>query len=122
MTKTAKTTFKSVDQYLAARPAEARARLERVRGAIKKALPTAEEVISYQIPAFRLHGRAVIYFAGWKEHDSLYPASARLIAAFSDELAGCEVEKATIRFPHKKPVPVRLIERIARFRAKEAAE
>lgn len=118
----AKTDFKSVDEYLATHPKDVRAILERVRGAIRKAVPGAEEGISYQIPAYKLRGAAVLYLAGWKQHYSLYPATGRLIAALKSELAPYEVQKATIRFPLSKPVPVRLIARIAKFRAREAGE
>jgi uncharacterized protein YdhG (YjbR/CyaY superfamily) len=117
-----KTDFKSVDQYIAAQPEAAREALGRVRGAILKALPKAEEVISYQIPTYKLAGGAVLYFAGWKEHFSLYPAGARLVAAFKDELRPYEVRKSTLRFPLSQPVPEKLIGRIARFRVKEMAE
>jgi uncharacterized protein YdhG (YjbR/CyaY superfamily) len=95
--------------------------LKRVRAIIRKAMPEAEEVISYQIPAYKLGGRAVLYFAAWKEHYSIYPSTARLVAAFKDDLADYERSKGTIRFPLSEPVPVKLIERIAKFRAKEAA-
>jgi uncharacterized protein YdhG (YjbR/CyaY superfamily) len=118
----AKTDFKSVDAYIASQPEAAREMLGRVRSTIRKALPGAEEVISYQIPAYKLNSGRVIYFAGWKQHYSLYPASERLVAAFKDELASCEVSKGTIRFPLSQPVPVKLIGRIAKFRAKELAE
>jgi uncharacterized protein YdhG (YjbR/CyaY superfamily) len=117
----AKTDFESVDQYIAAQPAALRPVLERVRGILRKALPDAEEGISYQIPAYELHGERVVYFAGWKEHYSLYPAGERLVEAFQEELAPYEVGKGTIRFPLSQPVPARLIERIARFRARESA-
>jgi uncharacterized protein YdhG (YjbR/CyaY superfamily) len=116
----ANTDFKSVDQYIASRPEAVRPALERVRAAIRKALPGAEEVISYQIPAYRLHGGIAVYFAGWTEHYSIYPASAALVAELSDELAPYELSKGTIRFPLGKPVPVRLIARIAKLKAKEA--
>ena len=118
----AKTDWKSVDEYIASQPETVQAILERVRSTIRKAVPGAEEVISYQIPAYKLQGLAVIYFAGWKQHYSLYPATGRLVSAFKDELASYEVRKGTIRFPLSEPVPVRLIGRIAKFRAKEAAE
>jgi uncharacterized protein YdhG (YjbR/CyaY superfamily) len=117
----AKTDFQSVDDYLAALPDDVRAILRRVRGAIRKALPGAEEAISYQIPTYRLNGGSVVYFAGWKQHYSLYPATARLVAAFQDHLAPYQVSKGTIRFPLSQPVPTRLIERIAKFLAREAA-
>ena len=116
----AKTAFKSVDEYIATHPPDAQAVLQRVRSAIRKAVPGAEEAISYQIPTYKRHGRYVVYFAGWKQHYSLYPASTHLIAAFKDDLAPYEIEKATIRFPLAGPVPVRLIARIAKFMAKEA--
>jgi uncharacterized protein YdhG (YjbR/CyaY superfamily) len=117
----AKAGFKSVDEYIAAQPEAMQGVLRRVRSAIRKALPEAEEVISYQIPAFRLHRGIVLYFAGWKQHYSLYPA-LEVAAAFKDELVRYEVSKGTIRFPLSEPVPVRLIERIAKFRAKIVAE
>jgi hypothetical protein len=66
-------------------------------------------MISYKIPTYKLHGNVVLYFAGWKNHYSVYPANDRVIAAFKDDLAA-------------EPVPVQLIERIATFRAKEVAE
>jgi uncharacterized protein YdhG (YjbR/CyaY superfamily) len=118
----AKTDFKSVDEYIASQPEAVQGVLERVRSIIRKALPGAEEVISYQIPAYRLHGDRVLYFAGWKEHYSLYPATDQLVRAFKDELVPYKVSKGTICFPLSQPVPMKLIERIARFRAKESAE
>lgn len=115
-----KTDFKTVDEYIAAQPEAAQVVLRRVRSTIRKALPGAEEVISYKIPAYRLRGGIVLYFAGWKRHYSLYPAGQRLVGAFKDELAPYKVSKGTIRFPLSEPAPVKLIERIAKFRAKEA--
>lgn len=118
----ATTTYASIDDYIARQPKAAQAALERVRRAIRRAVPGAEEVISYQIPTFKLNGRPVLYFAGWKEHYSLYPADARPVAAFKKELAQYEYNgKGTIRFRLSEPVPVQLIDGIARFRAKEVA-
>lgn len=118
-----KTDFKSVDEYIASQPSAAQKVLERVRSTIRKAVPAAVEVISYQIPAYKLHDRPLLYFAGWKRHYSLYPSNKRLVAAFRAELAPYEVnDKGTIRFPLSEPVPVKLIEGIAQFRAKEVAE
>jgi uncharacterized protein YdhG (YjbR/CyaY superfamily) len=119
----AKTTFTSVAEYIASQPTAARGALKQVRSAIRKAVPQARESISYQIAAYKLNGRALIYFAGWKQHYSLYPATRRLVAAFKDQLAPYEVnDKGTIRFPLSRPVPVKLIAAIAKFRAKEVAE
>src|SRR5262245_57832625 len=112
----------TVDEYIAAQPAAAKSILERVRSTIRKAIPDAEEVISYKIPAYKQNSRAVIYFAGWKQHYSVYPATAQVVAAYKDELARYEVNKGTIRFPLSQPVPVKLIERIAKLLAEEVAE
>lgn len=117
----AKRAFPSVDEYLAAQPEETRKVLARVRAAIRKALPRAEETISYNIPAYRIEKKVAIYFAGWKRHYSLYPFGDELLAKFRDELAGCELDKGTIRFPLSEPVPAGLIGRIAKFRAAQAA-
>lgn len=117
----AKTNFKSVDEYLAAQPADVQAILQRVRSNIRKVLPGAEEAISYGIPTFKLDGRYVIYFAGWKHHYSIYPITQPVVAALKTDLAPYEVEKGTIRFPLSGPLPVRLIQRITRLLAKEAA-
>ncbi len=119
----ARTDFKSVDDYLATQPEAARRLLEQVRSTIRKALPDAEEVISYQIPAYKVPGGAALYFAGWKKHYSLYPANGELVAAFKDDLAPYEVnDKGTIRFPLSQPVPAKLIDRIAKFRAQQVAD
>lgn len=117
-----KAEIKSVDEYIASQPEALQNILGRVRSTIREALPGAEEVISYKIPAYKLRGRVVLYFAGWKRHYSLYPATEPVRAAFRDELAPYEVSKGTIRFPLSRPVPMKLIGRIAKFRAKEAAE
>jgi len=117
----ARTDFKSVDDYIAKHPEDVQVILQRVRSTIRKAVPGAEEVISYQIPAYKLHGGSVVYFAGWKQHYSLYPANDRLVAAFKGDLAPYEISKGTIRFPLAQPVPVKLIGRIAKFLAAEAA-
>ena len=111
-----------VDDYLARQPYAARTPLRRVREILRKAIPGAEEVISYGIPAFKVDGRTVLYLAGWKTHYSLYPSSKALELAFKSELARYELShKGTIRFPLDEPVPAGLITKIARFRVKETA-
>jgi uncharacterized protein YdhG (YjbR/CyaY superfamily) len=114
--------FKSVDEYIAAQPAASQVALGRIRCAIRAAAWGAEEGISYKIPAYTLHGAVVLYFAGWKQHYSLYPASDELVAAFGGELEQYRASKGTLRFPLSVPVPVKLIERIARYRLKEIGE
>ena len=106
-----------VDEYIAAAPKHARRALAVVRKTIRSALPNASETISYKIPAFRLHGRIVVYFAAWSEHYALYPGNTAVVAKFRNELLPYEIAKGTIRFPYERPVPTRLISSIAKFRA-----
>jgi uncharacterized protein YdhG (YjbR/CyaY superfamily) len=113
--------FESVDAYIASQPDAVQVILGRVRRAIRKALPGAEEVISYNLPTYKLRGGAVLYFAAWKQHYSIYPAGAALVAEFKNQLAVCKIEGSTLRFSFADAVPVKLIERIAKFRAQEAA-
>ena len=115
----AKARFTSVGEYIASNPKHARGALERVRGAIRKAVPTAREELSYQKPVYLLNDVPVLYFAGWTSHYSLFPATDALVAAFTRELAPYQSSKGTIKIPMSEPVPERLIERIARFRAQQ---
>ena len=117
-----KTNFKNVDEYIAAQPTTAQVVLESVRSAIRTALPDAEEVISYKMPAYKMTGEVVLYFAGWKQHYSLYPAGEYVVATLKNQLAPYKISKSTIRFALSEPVPVSLIGRIATLRAKEVAQ
>jgi uncharacterized protein YdhG (YjbR/CyaY superfamily) len=118
----AKRSFNSVDEYIASQPPAARPVLRRIRSTIRKAVPAAEEVIAYEIPTYKLQGRSMLHFAGWAHHYSLYPVNDRVIAEFKDELAPYEIKNHTLRFPLSGPVPVKLIERIAKFRATEVTQ
>lgn len=118
----AKTNFKSVDDYLATQPQQVRDLLEQVRAIIHKALPGVEEVISYQIPAFKLNGTTFLYTAGWKKHYSLYPIGESILANLAETALPYETSKGTIRFPLDEPVPAQLIESIAKARALESAK
>jgi uncharacterized protein YdhG (YjbR/CyaY superfamily) len=109
----------NIDDYIAGFPPDTKKTLERVRTLIRNAVPNAEETISYQIPAFKVGGRVAIYFAAWKEHYSLYPAGEALVQKLGTELSRYEVTKGTIRFPLSEPVPAKLIEQIAQFKAEE---
>ena len=108
---------KSVDEYIAVQPEAMRAKLEQLRAAIRKAVPDAVEGIGYRMPGYKLHGKPMLYFAGFKEHYSLFAASGTFFEALEDELRGYELRKGTVRFPLSKPVPVKLISRIATLRA-----
>lgn len=116
-----KSSFKSVDEYVAAQPVAVQGILGLVRNAIRKAIPEAHEAISYQMPTYTLNAGRVLQFAVWKQHYSIYAATERVMTAFQEELAPYEIDKGTIRFPLSEPVPVKLIKRIAQFRAEEVA-
>jgi len=117
----AKTDFRSVDEYIAAQPKNVQVVLRRVRSIIRKAVPSAVEFVSYQMPAYKVAERPFLCLGGWKQHYSLYPASDALVAAFKGALTPYSVSKGTLRFPLSEPVPAKLIERIAKFRAKDVA-
>ena len=114
-----KSNFANVDDYIKAQPIAAQGILHCVRSTLRKAIPGAEEVISYKMPAYKLNGTAVIYFAAAKKHYSLYLATNPLLAEFKDELAPYKLSKGTISFPLSETVPAKLIARVARFRAQE---
>jgi uncharacterized protein YdhG (YjbR/CyaY superfamily) len=118
--KATSTKFKTVDEYLSALPANAKAILQEFRKTIKQAAPQAEELISYNMPAFTLYG-GLIWYAAWKEHISLYPRTARMEASIK-ELSEYEGSKGTIKFPMDKPLPFSLITKIVKFRVKENLE
>jgi uncharacterized protein YdhG (YjbR/CyaY superfamily) len=118
----AKTEFQSVEEYIASQPKESQPVLRRVRTILRGALPKAEESISYQIPTYKLGGRAVIYFAGWKKHYSLYPLGENVTETLAKELAEYEVEKGTVRFPLGERMPTHLIQRIAKLRAEAVGD
>jgi len=108
---------KSVDEYIAAQPEPVRPVLEKVRAIIRAAVPDAVEVIGYRMPGYKLHGKPMLYFAAFKEHYSLFAASGTFFAALQEELGDYELRKGTIHFSFGKPVPVKLIRRIAKLRA-----
>lgn len=95
--------FKTVYEYLAVQPVAARTVLRRVRAVIRKAVPDAEETISYQIPAYKQRGGIVIYFAGWKDHYALYPATGCIAEELRDEIAPYRASKGTLRFCFRSP-------------------
>ena len=102
-----------IDDYIADFPSDVQLLLEKVRTAIRKAAPQAEEAIKYQMPTFVLNGN-LIHFAGYKNHIGVYPGS-RPVEEFKDELTRYETSKGTIRLPLDKPVPSGLITKITKF-------
>lgn len=111
----------NIDEYIAGFPKTTQKVLKQVRATIKKAVPTAGEKISYGIPTFTLNDRPLIYFAGFKNHISLYPAP-RGNEIFKKELSGYKGGKGTVQFPLDKPIPLNLITRIVKFKIKENSE
>jgi uncharacterized protein YdhG (YjbR/CyaY superfamily) len=102
----------TIDEYIAGFPPGTQELLRKVRLTIRAAVPDAEETISYQIPTLKVEGRHVIYFAGWKNHISVYPIPAG-DKAFEDEVAPYRAAKGTLKFPLTKPIPYELIGRVA---------
>jgi uncharacterized protein YdhG (YjbR/CyaY superfamily) len=120
MRSKAKTTAKpkTIDEYLAAVSSDKRAALERLRKTIQAAAPRAEECISYQLPAFRLDGKVLVWFGAATNHCSFYPGAAP-IAKHADELEGYQTSKGTIRFPANEPLPATLVKKLVRARIAE---
>jgi uncharacterized protein YdhG (YjbR/CyaY superfamily) len=105
-----------IDAYIAGCPRDVQPILRKIRATIRKAVPKAEEKISYRMPTFTLDGRNLVYFAAFKTHVGFYPAPTG-IAKFKKALAGYEGGKGSIRFPLDRPIPYDLIARIVKFRA-----
>ncbi len=111
---------KTVDDYLARVPPRFRATLQQLRKTIKAAAPGAKEIISYQMPAFR-HNGMLVYYGAFKDHCSLFVASAQVRREFSAELKSFETGKGTLRFTPDRPLPSDLVTRIVKARVAENA-
>jgi uncharacterized protein YdhG (YjbR/CyaY superfamily) len=106
---------KSIDDYLAGVPQPARGTLQKVRAAIRSAVPPgATETISYKIPAFK-HDEIIIWFAAFANHCSIFP-TGRIIDKFKNELKPFTISKGTIQFPTDKPLPSALIKKMVKAR------
>jgi uncharacterized protein YdhG (YjbR/CyaY superfamily) len=114
------TKFKTVQEYLSAQPASVKAMLQELRATIKKAAPDAKEVISYNMPGYKLQGM-LVWFAGYKNHIGFYPRPSGL-EAFKKELSVYKSSKGAVQFPLDQPLPLALVTKIVKFRIKENAE
>jgi len=110
-----RTTPESVDDYIADFPTDVQKVLRKIRATIRKAAPKAAESISYQIPAYKLDGKVLIYFAGFAKHVSVYPAP-RDAKEFKKELASYKGGKGTVQFPLGEKIDYDLIARIVKFK------
>jgi uncharacterized protein YdhG (YjbR/CyaY superfamily) len=117
----AKTDYKNIDEYHKAFPEEIQTRLQVIREMVHKIAPEAEEVISYQIPAFRLGSKFhLIYYCAFAKHLTISsPWSEAMLKEFETELSGMKVSKSAIQLPHDKPLPEKLIKGILKFRIAE---
>lgn len=107
----------SIDEYIAAFPAEIQSLLNDMRATIQQAAPDAEEVISYGMPAFKQKGM-LVYYAAFSKHIGFYPTSSG-IEAFQEELTGYVGGKGSVQFPFNQPLPLDLVKRIVEFRVNE---
>lgn len=112
--------FMTVEEYISSNPKPVRTLLEELRSIIKIAAPKAEEVISYNMPAFK-QNRILVYYAAFKNHIGFYP-TASPIQVFKDELLNYKTSKGAIQFPMDKPIPASLVKKIVKFRIQEDLE
>lgn len=112
--------YSSIDEYISTFPEDIQALLQKVRATIRASAPGAQELISYQMPAFALKGN-LVYFSALKNHIGFYPTGSG-IEAFKDELAGYETTKGSVKFPMDQPLPLDLISRIVQYRVAQNLE
>jgi uncharacterized protein YdhG (YjbR/CyaY superfamily) len=110
---------RSVEDYLSQVPEDARAALEKLRKTIKAAAPDTTETISYQMPTFKYRGRALVGYAAFKNHCSLFPYSTKVMDSYKEELKSYETSKGTIRFSTDNPLPAALVKSLVKERIEE---
>ncbi|NJL96513.1 DUF1801 domain-containing protein [Candidatus Gracilibacteria bacterium] len=119
----AKTNYQTIDEYHKTFPQEKQERMEVIRQTIKKAAPETEEIIHYQIPAFRIGKDIIIYYSAYTNHITLANVwSKELLKEFSEELSQFKVTKSAILLPNIKPLPVDFIKKLILFRKKEVTK
>lgn len=112
--------YRTIDEYIEKFPGDVQQKLEQIRELIRRNAPGAEEAISYGIPTFKLKGN-LVHFAAFKEHLGFYPGATG-IEAFGDQLGKYHTSKGTVQFPLDKPIPVKLIADIVKFRVQQNRE
>lgn len=111
--------IKSVDEYIAGFPTAVQSRLKKIRSVIKKEAGDAVEMIAYGMPAYKLSGKPLVYFAAYDHHIGFY-ATPSGHSEFTEELSKYKQGKGSVQFPLDEPLPIDLIQRIVAFRVKEA--
>lgn len=106
---------KNFAEYSRSFPANVRDALQQVHSTIREAVPSATETISYNLPAFSLNGKILVCFGAFKSHIGFYPGAAA-VAEFAEYLAGYKTAKGSVQFPLDRPIPLRLVRRIVRFK------
>ena len=106
--------FETIDDYIESFPTDVQPILQQVRRAIRKAAPETDETISYQMPTFKLDGKYLVYFGGWKNHVGIYSIPP-VDEALEKEISLFRGDKGTLRFPLRDPIPYDLIERVVAF-------
>ena len=109
----------TIDEYLASVKPEQRAALQKLRQTIRAAASTAEECISYGIPAFRVNGRLLVFFGAWANHCSFYPGNSTTLKKFRGDLKGFQITKGTIRFSPDNPLLLALVKKLVKARIAE---
>ena len=105
--------------YFASQPPRTRAVLRKMREIILVTAPGAVDGFSYRMPAVKLDGKALVWYAGFANHTGLYPIGAAIRKKFADELEGYGQSTGTVRFPLEKALPVNLLRRLVKARVQE---
>ena len=110
--------FVSINEYVSSLPENAQKAMSEIIATIKAKVPSAEESISYNMPAFKVNGEYFVHFSAWKKHIGMYPIPAGN-EAFQKQIESYRSAKSSLNFPLDKPMPIKLIEKVIKFRIAE---
>ena len=110
--------FASINEYVSSLPENAQKAMSEIIATIKAKVPSAEESISYNMPAFKVNGEYFVHFSAWKKHIGMYPIPAGN-EAFQKQIESYRSAKSSLNFPLDKPMPIKLIEKVIKFRIAE---
>lgn len=112
--------YTTVAEYMQDIPAQTIERIDELQAAIKAAVPKAEEVISYNMPAYKLNGKVLVYFAAYAKHVGFYPTASPM-EVFAEELSKYKTSKGAVQFPLDKKIPAALVKKIVKYRIQQEA-